>query len=150
MALTDKQIKNAKPTDKKQTLSDGGGLSLVVTPQGGKYWQYNFRFNGKQKTLRLGIYPDVPLTKARERHLQARMQLADGIDPAAAKQEEKQAEKAAFANTFEKSPPNGTPTNCQAGHPPMPPKFGAASRWIFCRHWVKSRYTPSQSSRCRQ
>ncbi len=47
MALTDRQIRAAKPTGKKQTLSDGGGLSLVVTPAGGKYWQYNFRHDGK-------------------------------------------------------------------------------------------------------
>ncbi|MDO4997906.1 MAG: integrase arm-type DNA-binding domain-containing protein [Neisseria sp.] len=102
MALTDKQIKNAKPSDKKQTLSDGGGLSLIITPTGGKYWQFNFRFDGKQKTLRLGVYPDVPLAKAREKHVQAKSLLADGIDPAAQKQEAKQARQTALKNTFAK------------------------------------------------
>jgi len=101
MALTDRQIRAAKPTGKKQTLSDGGGLSLVVTPAGGKYWQYNFRHDGKQKTLRLGSYPEIPLTKAREKHLQARQMLAEGIDPNASKQQAKQAKQAALKNTFE-------------------------------------------------
>lgn len=101
MALTDRQIRTAKPTGKKQTLSDGGGLSLVITPAGGKSWQYNYRYEGKQKTLRLGAYPEIPLAKAREKHLQARQMLAEGIDPNASKQQAKQAKQAALKNTFE-------------------------------------------------
>lgn len=100
MALTDKQIKNLKPTGKKQMVADGGGLALVVTPAGSKRWVFNFRFEGKQKTLSIGLYPDVSLVKARERHLQARMLLADGIDPAAQKQEQKRVKKAVLSNTF--------------------------------------------------
>lgn len=102
MALTDRQLKNVKPSDKKQTLSDGRGLSLVVTSAGGKYWQYNYRFDGKQKTLRIGTYPDVPLIKAREQHQQARQMLANGIDPAQAKQKAKQQKIIATQNTFGK------------------------------------------------
>jgi hypothetical protein len=45
----------------------------------------NYRFDGKHKTLAMGIYPDVPLTKARARHLAAKQLLAEGIDPAAVK-----------------------------------------------------------------
>ena len=101
MALTDRQIRNIKPTGKKQTFADGGGLSLIVAATGGKYWQYNFRHNGKQKSLRLGTYPDVSLSQAREQHIQARKQLAAGQDPAAAKQQAKQERQAALLNTFE-------------------------------------------------
>jgi len=61
--------------------SDGGGLHLLIQPHGGRYWRYNYRFEGKQKTLALGIYPDVSLDKARARHKEAKRQLADGIDP---------------------------------------------------------------------
>lgn len=104
MPLNDLQIKRAKPTDKKQTLSDGGGLALVINPMargGTKYFIYNYRFNGKQQTLRLGKYPDISLTEARERHRQARNDLANGINSSQAKQQAKQARKAALLNTFE-------------------------------------------------
>jgi hypothetical protein len=61
-------------------------LYLKLMPIGGKYWRFNYRFNGKAKTLALGTYPDVSLAKARERHHEARRLLADGVDPSAVKQ----------------------------------------------------------------
>ena len=64
-------------------VADGGGLHLLVAPNGGRYWRYSYRFNGKQKTLALGVYPDVPLAMARARHQRARQLLADGVDPGA-------------------------------------------------------------------
>jgi integrase len=84
--LTDAQLRGFKPSDRPRKYSDGGGLHLLVAPSGGKYWRYSYSFNGKQKTLALGVYPDVPLARARERHQEARRQLADGIDPSAKKQ----------------------------------------------------------------
>ena len=89
MPLNDLQIKRIKPTDKKQTLSDGGGLALVVNAvsRGGtKYFVYNYRFDGKQQSLRIGKYPDIGLAEAREQHQQARNNLAKGINPSQAKQ----------------------------------------------------------------
>jgi len=79
--LTDTAIRSIKPLRSPRKFSDGGGLYLLVAPIGGRYWRYNYRFNGRQKTLALGIYPDVSLAKARVRHQDARRQLADGIDP---------------------------------------------------------------------
>jgi integrase len=84
--LTDTSLRSVKPTDRPQKLSDSGGLYLHVAPNGGKYWRYNYRFQGKQKTLALGVYPDVSLAKARERHQEARRHLADGVDPSAERQ----------------------------------------------------------------
>lgn len=55
-------------------------------PSGGRYWRFNYNFNGRNKTLALGVYPDVSLGKAREQHQEARIQLAQGIDPGAEKQ----------------------------------------------------------------
>ena len=74
-----------KPLRYARKISDGRGLYLLVTPNGGRYWRYNYRFHGKHKTLALGIYPDVPLAKARVRHQLARQRLADGLDPGVAK-----------------------------------------------------------------
>jgi integrase len=84
--LTDSQIRSAKPAGRARKLSDGGGLYLLLKPNGGRYWRFNYRFQGKGKTLALGTYPDVPLAMARARHQDARRQLGEGIDPAAKKQ----------------------------------------------------------------
>jgi len=66
-------------------IFDGRGLYLLVMPNGSRYWRYNYRFDGKLKTLALGVHPDVPLEKARARHQVARTMLAEGIDPSARK-----------------------------------------------------------------
>ncbi|HEX5046224.1 MAG TPA: Arm DNA-binding domain-containing protein [Gammaproteobacteria bacterium] len=66
-------------------IFDGRGLYLLVMPSGGRYWRYNYRFDGKLKTLSLGVYPDVSLDNARARHQVARTILADGVDPSARK-----------------------------------------------------------------
>ena len=84
--LTDAQVRGAKPSGSPRKLSDARGLYLYVMPNGGRYWRFNFRFNGRYKTLALGIYPDVPLAKARERLQEARQQLTEGIDPCVEKQ----------------------------------------------------------------
>jgi len=83
--LTELQVRGARSLRHQWKLSDGGGLYLLVAPNGGRYWRYNYRFDGKLKTLALGIFPDVPLANARVRHQAARQLLAEGIDPAAMK-----------------------------------------------------------------
>lgn len=83
--LTDTQIRSLKSLHSPRKLFDGRGLYLLVAPNGGRYWRYNYRIDGKFKTLALGIYPDVPLAKARVRHQLARQLLADGIDPCSVK-----------------------------------------------------------------
>lgn len=102
MALTDTFVKQVKhlgaPAGEK--YSDGGGMYLLVTKTG-KYWRMNYRFAGKQKTLALGVYNAVTLAKARKRREEARELLADGIDPADAKREDKQTKARAAIHTFE-------------------------------------------------
>jgi hypothetical protein len=81
MALTIAEIKNIKATDKPVKASDGGGLFLLAQPNNAKYWRLAYRFAGKQKTLALGVFPEVSLADARERREEARKLLASGIDP---------------------------------------------------------------------
>ena len=102
MALTDTFVKNVKHTGASAVdkYADGRAMYLMVNSVG-KYWRMNYRFADKRKTLALGVYPDVGLAKARARREKARELLADGIDPATAKREEKQARADAAANTFE-------------------------------------------------
>lgn len=101
MALTEMEVKKTKATDKPQKLSDGGGLFLLIHPNGSKYWRMAYRFAGKQKTLALGVYPDVSLAAARSRREDARKLLANDTDPGAVKKETKRVIQAATANSFE-------------------------------------------------
>ena len=102
MALTDTFVKNIKPNGKPtgEKHTDGLGLYLHVK-DAGKYWRMSYRFDGKQKTLALGVYPAVSLADARARRDKARKLLAHGADPSTAKKEDKQTKAAELANTFE-------------------------------------------------
>lgn len=102
MPLNDRQIRNAKPQDKPYKLTDGGGLFLLLTPAGGKLWRFKYRADGKEKLLALGKYPEVSLLEAREAAQQAKQMLAQGNDPAAAKQAAKREKQALLLNTFER------------------------------------------------
>lgn len=105
MPLTDTAIRNAKPgttpagkpTDKPYKLADSGGLYLEVSPKGGKYWRLKYRFEGKEKRLAFGVYPEVTLKEARQKRDEARKKLSQGIDPSA----ERKATKTAASETFE-------------------------------------------------
>jgi integrase len=101
LKLTDIGIKKIKPREKTFKLFDGGGLYIQIEPTGGKLWRYKYRFDGKEKRLAFGKYPDVSLQEARKRHQEAREQLAQGIDPAAAKNAIKAAKEGRAANSFE-------------------------------------------------
>ncbi len=102
MPLTDTACRNAKALEKSKPIKlfDERGLFLIVTPKGGKWWRFKYRFEGKEKLLSLGTYPDVPLADARERREAARKLLAQGTDPGAARKEG-QAKAEADALTFE-------------------------------------------------
>src|SRR5436190_15968652 len=101
MALTDTRIRNAKPSVKAYKLSDGGGMYLLVTPDGARYWRLDYRFARKRRTLALGVYPIVTLSSARTRREEARALLLQDIDPSAAKKATKRAVKLASDSTFE-------------------------------------------------
>lgn len=96
MKLSARRVKQAKPAEKPYKLSDGDALYLLIKPSGGRYWRMNYRVAGRQKTLALGVYPDVSLREARDRRAEARKQLAAGIDPGAVRQAEKQASADSF------------------------------------------------------
>lgn len=109
--LTDAIIKKAKGKDKPYKLSDkgkksdgrshGGGLCLLVYPNGGKYWRYRYRFEGKAKMISLGAWPEITVEEARKRLAEVRTTKAMGKDPSKERQAVKQEEVAQRENTFE-------------------------------------------------
>jgi integrase len=101
MSLTDTAVRNAKPGKKAIKLFDDRGLYLEVSPAGGKWWRHKYRFEGKEKRLSLGVYPDVRLRDARERRDEARKLLASGVDPGEHRKAHKLARNERAANSFE-------------------------------------------------
>ena len=101
MPLTDTAIRNAKPGEKPAKIFDERGLFLLVTPTGGKWWRLRYKFDGKEKLLSLGTYPDTGLKDARTRRDDARKLLADGVDPGENRKAVKAARQVRAANSFE-------------------------------------------------
>jgi integrase len=99
--LTDIKVKSAKAKDKPYKLTDGQGLYLQVTPAGGKWWRFKYRFDGKEKLISFGTYPEVSLADARDKRADARKQVAAGIDPGEIRKAQKLATVAVNENSFE-------------------------------------------------
>src|SRR5664280_819229 len=92
MPLNDLKVRTAKPKEKPYKLSDVDGLYLLVTEKGHKWWRFRYRFEGKEKLLALGTYPEISLADARTRRDEARKQVAHRIDPGAVRKAMKRAE----------------------------------------------------------
>lgn len=91
--LSDKAVQALKSKAKDYKESDGDGLYLLVKINSSKLWRLKYRFGGKEKLLSFGQYPAVSLLQARTWTMEARRQLAAGIDPGALKAEAKVAAK---------------------------------------------------------
>ena len=102
MPLSDIQIRNLKPREKSFKVSDFEGLFVLVKPNGSKLWQFKYRMYGKERLLSIGIYPDVTLAQARKAKEAARADVAAGVDPSDAKQEDKRIRMEAKGQTFKK------------------------------------------------
>ena len=98
--LTATAVRNAGAAAKSYKLADGGGLYLFVNTKGARYWRYDYRFAGARKTLALGVYQEVSLKEARERHAGAREMLANNLDPSAQKKLQKLRADVESNNTF--------------------------------------------------
>jgi len=101
MPLTNTRVSTSKPLKKPYKLADSGGMYLLVTPTGSKYWRLKYRLHGKEKTFALGVYPDVSLKQAREDRDAAKKIIKGGNDPIAKRRAEKQQQKIDGENTFE-------------------------------------------------
>lgn len=101
MNLTDKSIKNLEIKDKSYKMADGGGLYLLISPNGSKYWRLKYRIAGKEKTLAIGIYPQISLKEAREKREIAKKDLKNNIDPSQKKKLEKLQQLTNLENSFE-------------------------------------------------
>ena len=102
MKLTATECKNAKPKDKPYKLADGGGMFLLVQPNGARYWRLKYRYANKEKLLALGVFPEVSLSEARQKRDAARKVLDAGEDPSNVKRERKRQTIEKSEQTFER------------------------------------------------
>ncbi|WP_221792623.1 tyrosine-type recombinase/integrase [Aquisediminimonas sediminicola] len=100
MALSDVKIRTLKKPERDTKIADEKGLFLLHTKSGSKLWRFKYRYQGKEKLLALGSYPEVGLATARARRDDARTLLADGIDPSAEKRRAAVAAAISAATTF--------------------------------------------------
>ena len=90
MPLIDLKIRKAKSKEKPHKIFYSEGLYLLIAVTGGKLWRFKYRFDGKEKKIAFGAYPEISLLNARQRRDEARRLLAQGIDPSAARRAQKQ------------------------------------------------------------
>lgn len=100
--LTDTLCKSTIcPPDKKHIrLSDSGGMYLQVAASGGKHWRLKYRFEGKEKLLALGTYPETTLKEARAKREVAKDQLSKKQDPSQVRRIEKLTQSKSEGLTF--------------------------------------------------
>ena len=101
MALTDLKIRKAKPADKPYKLFDSNGLYIHVQPNGSKLWRWKYRYAKKERLLSYGPYPLISLAEAREKQMEGRKLLLDGIDPSVKRKLDRISAETAANNTFE-------------------------------------------------
>lgn len=132
--LTDVTLRSSKPTDKDKRLNDGGGLYLLLKPNGAKWWRFDYSYAGKRKTLSLGTYPDTTLANARKKAGDARNNIANGIDPSDQRKEAKAAQQLENENT----------KRMEAGLPAIDSFEEIAREW---HSKFKAKWTPDHASR---
>ena len=99
--LTDIKIKNAKAGAKKYTMPAGHGLTLIVMPDGAKYWSLRYRFGGKAKWISVGRpYPETSLKDASAEALRMRQLIAEGVDPQERRRVQRLTQRQHVANSF--------------------------------------------------
>lgn len=102
MPLTDTFVRQVKHSGKPAGDKHADGLAMYLfVNAAGKYWRMNYRFEGKQKTLALGVYPAVTLVKARKLRDKAREDISAGMDPMQVKRTDRAAKVLAASNSFE-------------------------------------------------
>ncbi len=99
--LSDAKLRTLKPRERPYKVSDAEGLFVLINPNGSRLWRLAYRFDGKQKLLAFGKYPDVSLADARDKLRDARKLLSRNIDPSAKRKTEDVERRETNANTFE-------------------------------------------------
>ena len=96
--ITDLGIKALKPRAARYEKPIGNGLYVVVQPNGNRSYAARYRFAGK--TRKLTLRGGLTLAQARKATADALFQVEQGHDPVVVRQQQKQAQRLADADTF--------------------------------------------------
>ena len=88
--LTELQCKNFQPQNKNYKKFDGGGMFLLIKPNGNKYWHLKYKYAGKEKLVSLGVYPGISLKEARKKRDELKLKISENVDPTQERREIKQ------------------------------------------------------------
>ena len=128
--LTDAKVRNAKPQEAPYKLADGGGLFLLVRPNGARLWRWKFRLAGKEGLFAVGAFPALGLADARHARDAARALVAQGMNPAHQRGEERRANIA----------------NAEARRRDTDGAFGkVADAWLKTARRLGGRHLPAQA-----
>jgi integrase len=100
MPLSDRSIRNLRPAERPYKKHDADGLFMQVMPNGGRWWRFKYRYDGKAKLISLGVYPDVTLAEARAERDRQRKRLAARKDPSTERKAEARTKALSSANSF--------------------------------------------------
>ena len=128
---SDATIKAIRQGDKRKRLSDGDGLYLLLFVNGGSHgWRFDYVYQTRRKLISLGTYPDTSLALARRKAEAARALVAEGLDPSAERQAERQRHLKARTEQARRS----------QGLPPSDSFEAVAREWFKVRRsgWSKS------------
>ena len=145
--LTQKAIDAARPSEKPYKLFDGRGLYLLINPNGSRYWRFKYRFDGREKTISFGTFPDVRLKAARKKLQEARTLIAEeGIDPSAKRKAEKAAQENSFRAIAEEWFAKGCPGKGSKGSP-QPKTMDQLKKRLdkYVYPWIGNKPMPSIS-----
>ena len=101
MPISDTKARKAAPADKPYRIPDSDGLYLDVRPSGKKYWRVRYFLHGKENLYTPGQYPQVTLKEARKQRDEVKHNAAQGIDPKALQQEERDRSKRSQEDSFD-------------------------------------------------
>jgi hypothetical protein len=82
MPISDAEIQALQPRSKPYKVYIAKSMSLLVMPNGNKYWRFRYQLNGKEGGYALGVYPEVSIEAARAARDAARALVRQGINPA--------------------------------------------------------------------
>jgi hypothetical protein len=87
MSLNAIKVENLKPKAADYRVADGGGLYVLVRPNGSKLWRYDYRLGTTRRTFSIGEYHGegdgrrrFTLKQARDEHEAAQKAVKAGPD----------------------------------------------------------------------
>ena len=115
MKITYLLLLNAKPQGKPYKIRDRDSMYLRVSVSGSKIWKFDYRLDGKDCSYTLGRFPDLSISEARQRRIDAAKLVASGVHPKAHEKQLQLQQSHITRTPFGPSARNGLKTTATGG-----------------------------------